>query len=90
MEWHTPRKAFANAMPAIVAAFAIFSRAATLLPSSYAIGRYSNIVLNGVLGEYTLSKRDVALATALFYGVLDRRITIDYILKKLINTAACV
>lgn len=48
-------------------------------------GGYSNIVLNDVLNEYELSKRDKALATALFYGVLDRKISIDYILNKLIT-----
>ncbi len=47
-------------------------------------GGYSNLTLNDVLGEFSLSKRDVALATALFYGVLDRKITVDYILNKLL------
>lgn len=47
-------------------------------------GGYSNLILNDVIGEFSLSKRDVALATALFYGVLDRKITIDYILNKLL------
>ena len=47
MEWHTPRNAFANAIPAIVAAFAIFSRASgSFGPLSYARGRYLNIVFN--------------------------------------------
>jgi len=44
MEWHTPRNALANAIPAIVEAVAICSLAlASCDPFSYAAGRYSNI-----------------------------------------------
>ena len=43
-------------------------------------GGYSNIVLNSVLKEYNLDARDKALASTLFYGVLERRITLDYII----------
>lgn len=58
--------------------------AAILALSKVDGGGYSNIILNDVLGDFSLSKRDTALATALFYGVLDRKITIDYILNKLL------
>lgn len=47
---------------------------------------YSNITLNKFLSETDLSGADRALATALFYGVLDRTITLDYVLSKYIKT----
>ncbi len=39
---------------------------------------YSNIVLNRVLAGCKLSSRDRALVSAIFYGVLERRLTLDY------------
>lgn len=47
---------------------------------------YSNITLNKFLKEADLSSTDKALATAVFYGVLDRTITLDYVLSKHIKT----
>lgn len=47
---------------------------------------YSNIALNAVLRESGLENADRAFASAVFYGVLDRRITIDFILSKFIKT----
>ncbi len=47
---------------------------------------YSNITLNKFLKETELSNTDKSFVTALFYGVLDRTITIDYILSKHIKT----
>lgn len=47
---------------------------------------YSNITLNKFLSECDLSSADRAFATALFYGVLDRTITLDYVLSKHIKT----
>ncbi len=48
---------------------------------------YSNIVLNKIFKENTtLSGEDKALASALFYGVLDRKITLDYVLNSLTKT----
>ncbi len=47
---------------------------------------YSNITLNKVLNEDQLSGTDRALATALFYGVLDRTITLDYVLSQHIKS----
>lgn len=47
---------------------------------------YSNIALNAVLRESGLENADKAFASAVFYGVLDRKITIDYVLSKYIKT----
>ena len=47
---------------------------------------YSNIVLNEVLAKSELTGADRALASALFYGVLDRKITLDYIISQFIKT----
>lgn len=44
---------------------------------------YSNIALNEVLNKSNPEIKDRALATAIFYGVLDNKITLDYIIKKL-------
>ena len=49
-------------------------------------GAYSNITLNKYFSENDLSSADKSLATALFYGVLDRTITLDYVLSKYIKT----
>ncbi len=42
-------------------------------------GGYSNIVVDNILKE--LEARDRAFATALIYGVVERRITLDHIIK---------
>lgn len=47
---------------------------------------YSNITLNNLLNEDELIGADRALATAIFYGVLDRTITLDYVLSQHIKT----
>ena len=44
---------------------------------------YSNIVLNEILNKENPETHDRALATALFYGVLESKITLDYVIKKL-------
>ncbi len=49
-------------------------------------GAYSNITLNKYFSENDLSSADKALATALFYGVLDRTITLDFVLSRYIKT----
>lgn len=41
---------------------------------------YSNIVLNNALNSEALNKRDKGFVSAVFYGVLERKITIDYII----------
>lgn len=47
---------------------------------------YSNITLNSLFSESDASPMDKALATALVYGVLDRKITIDYVLSRFLKT----
>lgn len=47
---------------------------------------YSNITLNSVFSQVEVSPEDKSFVTALVYGVLDRRITLRYILKKFIKT----
>lgn len=43
---------------------------------------YSNILLDAALNESGLSERDKAFAAALFYGVTERRMTLDYIIEQ--------
>ncbi|MBQ6885848.1 MAG: 16S rRNA (cytosine(967)-C(5))-methyltransferase RsmB [Clostridia bacterium] len=50
-------------------------------------GAYSNITLNKYFSENDLSATDKSLATALFYGVLDRTITLDFVLSQYIKTS---
>lgn len=45
-------------------------------------GGYSNLVLDNLLSGSELAPRDKAFCTALFYGVLERRITLDAVLQK--------
>lgn len=47
---------------------------------------YSNLTLDKLFASADLDSKDKALATALVYGVLDRKITIDYIISKLSKT----
>ena len=44
-------------------------------------GAYSNIVLDSALERNALSPRDKGFASALFYGVLERKMTLDYIIR---------
>ena len=39
---------------------------------------YSNIILDKALSLSNLTRRDAALASAIFYGVLEKRLTLDY------------
>ena len=47
---------------------------------------YSNLTLNSVFKESNATSTEKALATALVYGVLDRKITLDYVLSKFLKT----
>lgn len=49
-------------------------------------GAYSNIAVNSFLKEADLTYADKAFATALIYGVLDRKITLDYVIKSFVKT----
>ncbi len=48
-------------------------------------GAFSNIALDRLLASDQILPPDRALATALFYGVLDRKITIDYVLSNFMS-----
>ena len=45
-------------------------------------GAYSPILLNNALSEKNIIQRDKAFITALFYGVIERKLTIDYVIAK--------
>lgn len=45
-------------------------------------GSYSNIILDNTFSQSKLSPRDKAFAAALFYGVLERKMTLDYIIRQ--------
>ena len=47
---------------------------------------YSNLTVNSLFSENDLSVQDKAFATALVYGVLERKITLDYVLQKFLKT----
>lgn len=47
---------------------------------------YSNIILDTTLKQTSLPPRDAALATHIFYGVLESRITLDYTISRLSRT----
>lgn len=43
---------------------------------------YSNILLDSALTSSELSEREKAFAAALFYGVIERRLTLDYVIQQ--------
>lgn len=45
-------------------------------------GAYSNIVLDSVLSSSEMSKLDSSFASSLFYGVLEKKLSLDYIISK--------
>ncbi len=47
---------------------------------------YSNITLNNVFKENDLNSSDKSLVSALVYGVLDRKITLDFVLSRFMKT----
>ncbi len=49
-------------------------------------GAYSNLTVNSYLKETDLTPADKALATALIYGVLDRKITLDFVISSFVKT----
>lgn len=55
---------------------------AKLLLKMESSSSYSNILLDSALTESGLSERDKAFAAALFYGVTERKMTLDYIIKQ--------
>ena len=47
---------------------------------------YSNLTLDGILKEASLDNKDKAFVSNAFYGVIERKITLDYIISKLSTT----
>ena len=47
---------------------------------------YSNIVLDKTLRSHALQGRDASFAAVLFYGVLERRITLDWVIRRFSKT----
>ncbi len=45
--------------------------------------KYSNIELDSVIKQHNLDPREKALLTALVYGVIEKRITLDYIISRI-------
>ncbi|MDQ5983601.1 MAG: Ribosomal RNA small subunit methyltransferase B [Eubacteriales bacterium SKADARSKE-1] len=43
---------------------------------------YSNIVLNNIIKISDLSSKDISLCSAIFYGVLEKKLTLNYIISK--------
>lgn len=57
--------------------------ALTTLKKCERSGQYSNIALDNALRASTLAENDRALAATLFYGVIERRITLDHYISRL-------
>lgn len=55
----------------------------SLLLKCESSGQYSNIAIDHALSESQMKDVDKALTAALFYGVIERRITLDYYIGKL-------
>ena len=47
---------------------------------------YSNIVLNSLLEKCTLSREEKAFATRIFYGVLEKKLVLDFNISCLIGS----
>ena len=52
-------------------------------------GQYSNIALDNALTKSDLEAHDRALAAALFYGVIEKKITLDYYISRLSSRPLC-
>lgn len=59
-----------------------FAAVSTLLKTAQSRG-YSNIELDAAIKKFNLSGVERAFFTALFYGVIERKITLDYIISRL-------
>ena len=58
------------------------------LDALIAVGKdygYSNLVLQNALSKTDIKKQDKPFITALFYGVLDRIITLDYVISRFVT-----
>ena len=54
--------------------------AAELLTKTFRSGSYSNIMLSNCLGSSDMSDRDKRLCSAIYYGVIQRKITLDHVI----------
>lgn len=57
--------------------------AVKLLCKTFGSGSYSNIQLNSALGSCNMESRDKKLCSALYYGVIERKLTLDHIIRGL-------
>ena len=57
--------------------------AVKLLDKTFRSGSYSNIQLGNTLSRSDMEQRDKAFCSALYYGVIERRITLDHIISGL-------
>lgn len=57
--------------------------AVELLDKTFMNGGYSNIQLGAGLEKSSLDERDKRLCSAVYYGVIERKITLDYIISQL-------
>ncbi len=55
--------------------------AVKLLVKTFKNGSYSNLQLNSGLGGSDLDERDKKLCSAIYYGVIERKITLDHIIR---------
>ena len=55
------------------------------LVKTFSQNGFSNIVLDNALRRVNLQKKDAALASAIVYGVLERKISLDYYLSAYLN-----
>lgn len=60
--------------------------AVTVLTKIQKDNAYSNLTLKDFLKDTELKKEDIHFVSALVYGVLDRRITLDYVLSQFMKT----
>ena len=60
--------------------------AVTVLTKIQKDNAYSNLTLKDFLKDAKLPKEDIHFVSALVYGVLDRRITLDYVLSQFMKT----
>jgi len=57
-------------------------QAVKLLGKTFSKGGYSNILLDKTLNNIDMSAQEKALCAAIYYGVLERKITLDYIISQ--------
>lgn len=57
--------------------------AVKLLCKTFGSGSYSNIQLNSALGSADMEPREKKLCSALYYGVIERKLTLDHIIGRL-------